>query len=139
MSRSGYSDDCENLGLWRQAVQRSISGKRGQAFLKELLAALEAMPTKRLISGELQDKHGEVCAIGSVGAMRGVDMGALDIDNPAQIAKAFGIAPALVQEIEFINDDDFAYWNRTEPEKRWELMHAWVKKQIHAQSEGEQP
>jgi hypothetical protein len=25
MSRSGYSDDCENLGLWRAAVERAVS------------------------------------------------------------------------------------------------------------------
>ncbi len=26
MSRSGYSEDCENLGLWRGAVERAIQG-----------------------------------------------------------------------------------------------------------------
>ncbi len=51
MSRSGYSDDCDNLQLWRQAVDRAISGKRGQAVLREMLASLEALPQKRLISG----------------------------------------------------------------------------------------
>ena len=36
MSRSGYSDDCETMGLWRGAVERAIYGKRGQTFLREM-------------------------------------------------------------------------------------------------------
>lgn len=46
MSRSGYTDEYGDgdplaLGRWRQAVKRSIEGKRGQAMLRELLEALE--------------------------------------------------------------------------------------------------
>ena len=129
MSRSGYSEDCEDLWLWRQAVQRAIDGKRGQSFLKELLTTLDAMPNKRLISDELQDRSGEVCAIGSVGVARGIDMSKLDLENTDQIGKAFGIAPALVAEIEFMNDDDFYYSSKT-PEQRWQSMRDWVAKQI---------
>lgn len=59
MSRSGYSDDDDDdggsrLNLWRGAVERAIKGKRGQAFLRELGAALDAMPDKRLTTGELE-------------------------------------------------------------------------------------
>lgn len=53
MSRSGYVDDCENLELYRATVERSIKGKRGQAFLRELAAAMDAMPEKVLIAEEL--------------------------------------------------------------------------------------
>lgn len=42
MSRSGYSDDCENIGLWRGAVERAIRGVWGQALLLEMAAALDA-------------------------------------------------------------------------------------------------
>lgn len=66
MSRSGYSDDCENVGLWRGAVQRATTGYRGQHLLKKLLDALDAMPTKRLIAGAIHDEHGEVCALGAL-------------------------------------------------------------------------
>ena len=64
MSRSGYSDDCSGreLNLWRGAVESAIRGKRGQAFLREMLVALDAMPEKRLIAGELVTPTGEVCA-----------------------------------------------------------------------------
>lgn len=136
MSRSGYSDGCDGWDLirWRGAVNAAIRGKRGQAFLRELLAALDAMPEKRLIADELRDADGEVCAIGSVGAARGVDMSTLDVEDPDSIAKAFGIASALVQEIEFMNDDDFSYCNRSAtPEQRWTRMRAWIAEQIRAE------
>jgi len=130
MSRSGYSDGCDGWDLirWRGAVASAIKGQRGQAFLRELLAALDALPEKRLISDALIE-DGEVCAIGSVGLKRGIDMTQLDVENPDQLAKAFGIAPALVQEIEFMNDDDFSY-QETTPEKRFEQMRNWVARQI---------
>lgn len=128
MSRSGYSDDCENIDLWRGAVNRAIRGRRGQAFLKELLAALDALSEKRLIAGALIE-GAEVCAIGSVGRQRGIDMLKLDPEDPDGIAKAFGIAPALVQEIEFMNDDDFCY-RRVTDEERYHCMRVWVEAQI---------
>lgn len=80
MSRSGYVDDFDeqwSLIRWRGAVRSAIKGARGQAFLREMLEALEAMPDKRLIEEELE-QNGEVCALGSVGLKRGIDMKALD-------------------------------------------------------------
>lgn len=133
MSRSGYSDDCENLQLWRRAVENAINGVRGQAFLRELLASIDAIPDKRLISHELQTPTGEVCAIGSVGRCRGVDMSKIDVEDTSSVANAFGIARALAAEIEFINDDDFAYWqSRETPEQRWQRVRKWVAEQIKA-------
>ena len=55
MSRSGYSDDYEGLGLYRQTVENALRGKRGQAFLRELLEALDALDEKKLIEGYLKD------------------------------------------------------------------------------------
>jgi hypothetical protein len=45
MSRSGYSDDCSGreLVLWRGAVASALRGRRGQAFLRELVDALDAV------------------------------------------------------------------------------------------------
>jgi hypothetical protein len=56
VSRSGYVDDmCDEWALirYRGAVASAIRGKRGQAFLREMLAALDAMPEKRLTAGAL--------------------------------------------------------------------------------------
>ncbi len=133
MSRSGYSDDCDmDWGLirWRGQVASAIRGKRGQAFLRELVEALDAMPEKRLIAHELQ-AGGEVCAIGSVGARRGIDMTKLDPEDYDGIAHTFGVASPLVQEIEFENDD--AFWNAT-PEQRWQHMRAWAVSNLKTES-----
>lgn len=133
VGRSGYTDDWpdDNAGwLWRGAVRSAIRGRRGQAFLRELRAALDAMPVKRLIEGELE-QDGEVCAIGAVGRARGMDMSKIYVDDRDVVAAAFGIAPALVAELEFYNDDDFGGYDceRT-PEKRWEVVSRWVDRQL---------
>jgi hypothetical protein len=131
MSRSGYSDDVDGWGLirWRGQVASAIRGKRGQDFLRELLSALDAMPEKRLIAGHLR-QGGEVCAIGSVGAQRGVDLEALDTHDYDTLAATFGIAHQLVQEIEFMNDE--GVWGAS-PEDRWRQMRAWVVEHLRAE------
>ena len=125
MSRAGYSDDIDHWALirWRGQVASAMKGKRGQAFLRELIDALDAMPEKRLIAGELQE-GGNVCAIGSVGARRGLDMSGLDPHDPETLSGAFGIAHQLVREIEFMNDEAVC-WNETD-EQRWSRMRAWA-------------
>ena len=127
MSRSGYSDDCENVQLWRGAVRSAIRGKRGQKFLREMLDALDAMPDKRLITDDLVN-DGEVCAIGSVGIARSLRMDDLDPLYPHMIARRFGIAEALVQEIEYVNDE--AGRKADSPYSRWCRVRAWVSAQI---------
>lgn len=128
MSRADYSDDFdgEELALWRGAVNSAINGKRGQAFLKEMLAALDALPEPNLIADALiQD--GAVCAIGAVGKMRGVDMTKIDPEDYVTVANTFGIACALAREIAYMNDD--AYLHAT-PEERFQKMRAWVVAEI---------
>jgi len=82
MSRSGYSDDCDGteLNLYRGAVESAIRGKRGQAFLRELLADMDAMPVKELIVGRLE-YDGAYCALGVVGHARGLPLHELDSDE----------------------------------------------------------
>lgn len=129
MSRSGYSDDCDDNWAhikWRGQVASATRGKRGQAFFKELLAALDAMPEKKLIANDLI-REGAVCAIGSLGLARGVDMSALDPDDYDKIADVFGVAHQLVQEVEYMNDE---YGYGDSPQARWSRMRAWVASQI---------
>ena len=131
MSRSGYSNDLDSaeLNLWRGAVDKAIKGKRGQAFLRELAEAMDAMPVRRLIAEELIDSVGEVCAIGAVCKARGLDVSGVENYNPSDVAATVGIAPALAAEIEYINDDDLAYSDET-PEQRWYRVRRWVAAQI---------
>jgi hypothetical protein len=131
MSRSGYSDNWSdyNLGLanlYRGAVKSAFRGKRGQAFLKEMLAALDAMPNKALIADKLEYEGG-VCALGAVGKARGMDMGGFNMEAYGAIVGAFGIADAMAREIAYEND----YTNSREtPEQRWSRMRAWIAKEI---------
>jgi len=124
VSRAGYCDDIDQWALirWRGQVASSIRGKRGQAFLLELIAALDALPKKALIAEDLQD-GANVCAIGSVGVQRGIDMSKLDPQDPGALSIAFGIAEPLVREIEFMNDE--AHWNETNAH-RWRRMRSWA-------------
>jgi len=131
VSRSGYSDDCENIWLYRQAVENSINGKRGQAFLAELLEALDALPARRLISFELVDAVGEVCALGAVGVARGVsDLGRYDNEDPRTTGRLFGIAMSMAAEIQYENDE--ANRHPETPEERFTRMRRWVVSNIKA-------
>lgn len=128
MGRSGYDVDCDGWALirWRGAVSSAIRGERGQAFLRELRDAMDAMPDKRLVAEELQ-ADGCYCAMGVVAAARGVDMTALDAWDYDQVSKSLGIAQAMAREIAFMNDE--WDWNET-PEHRWTRMREWVDEQI---------
>lgn len=130
MSRSGYSEDADfdqwqNI-MWRGRVASSIRGKRGQAFLRDLLAALDALPDKRLIAGDLEI-GGQVCAIGALGKQRGINMQALDPEDSETVAATFDIADPLAREVVFMNDE--GAWNET-PERRWQRMRGWVARLI---------
>lgn len=131
MSRSNYSDDLDNWALikWRGMVTSATRGKRGQQFFKDLLAALDAMPEKVLIQDDLQNEEGDVCAIGSLGKARGIDMSKLDPHDPPQIAEAFGIASCLAQEVVYENDEYPRSYAET-PAQRWERMRMWTIRQI---------
>lgn len=137
MSRSGYSDDGDNVAMWRGQVASAIRGKRGQAFLRELIDALDALPEKRLITDALQESSGAVCAIGSVGLRRGIDMAPLDPHDADTLAGVFGIAHQLVQEIEYENDEHLWRYEggksrKETPEERWQRMRDWAVRHLRA-------
>lgn len=140
MSRSGYSDDLDDnlaVGRWRAAVKSAIKGRRGQAFLRDLLAALQALPEKKLIAGNMV-RADCVCAIGAVGKARGVDMTKIDQMIEAQgewddatigyeVAATFDIASALAREIMFENDE--GRYGETD-EQRYHRMVRWVENRL---------
>ena len=138
MSRSNYSEDYDErfpnaLEFYRRNVENAIYGKRGQAFIRELIEALDAMPEKRL-AAEYLEYGGEVCAIGSVGRKRGMDMSGIESYNAPVVAKAFGIAECMVREITFENDEGAGYWTIDEaPEKRWQRMRDWAARNMKSE------
>lgn len=128
MSRSGYSDDCDNdwsLICWRGAVAAAINGKRGQAFILEMWKAMQALPEPKLIADELE-AQGAVCAIGAVGKARGIDMSNIDPEDHGAVAAAFGIPHSLACEIMYMNDD----WRKEEPEARFVRMKKWAEENL---------
>lgn len=131
MSRSGYSDDCEGWDLirWRGAVNAAIKGKRGQAFLREMRDALDAMPDKRLVSSVLVGPGGDCCAMGCVAIARGLDVSGVDPYETEDVGKALGIARSLAAEIAHENDEGLWRADAT-PESRWKHVRAWVEQQI---------
>jgi hypothetical protein len=138
MSRSGYSDDYDEqfpnaTALYHTSVLNAIHGKRGQKFMRELVAALDAMPEKRLIADELV-QDGAVCAIGAVGLARGIDMTCVNPDDANSIGKLFGIAPRMAREIVFENDEAAGYYSSKieTPEERWQRMRDWVASNLKA-------
>lgn len=159
MSRSGYTDEPDdNFALirWRGAVKSALRGARGQAFLRELAAALDAMPEKTLTVGELQSE-GEFCALGVVGAARGLDLSKIDTEDWQQLSQVFGIAEAMAREIMFENDECVDSYDWVEihgpvrfglhpevridatqvGERRWRYMREWVAEQIAERMKGQ--
>jgi hypothetical protein len=143
VSRSGYSDDIDNWAMikWRGQVASSIRGKRGQAFLRELLTALDAMPEKRLVAHEFE-AEGQFCTLGVVAHARGLELKSLDPEDSEigdEIGKMLGITGQLAREIMFENDDYYSWSDITgrlpdSPEKRWRYMREWVVNHIRADS-----
>ena len=136
MSRSGYTDECDgsDLAMWRGVVASATRGKRGQRFFRDLAAALDAMPVKRLIANDLeQEPDGPVCALGALARFKGLDLGALSLSldddgNAAPLASAFNIAEQLAQETMFVNDE--AGRRGETDEQRWTRVRAWAARQI---------
>jgi hypothetical protein len=129
--------------LWEQATQRALSGKRGQAALRDLEGALLALPEKRLIESYLA-KDGEVCAVGALvlakrcqaGETREAVLADMErISDPedycaadvtASEGKKHGrMAYAMAWRIAELNDEDC---RDATPERRYEYVLAWVRK-----------
>lgn len=158
MSRSGYYDECDDQWAhirWRGQVASATRGKRGQALLKGILAAMDAMPVKRLVTNvlvndgyrgygwddpiivggdELVDEWGrvmgmgEVCAMGAYAKAKGLDTSKVDPEDPPQVAALFDVAEPLVREIAYANDE-MGFGNET-PEARFIRMRKWIESLI---------
>ena len=132
MSRSGYTDDYGDDDplapwRWRQAVKRAIEGRRGQALLRDLAAALDAMPDKRLYRGSFATE-GEFCALGVLGATRGTkmdDLGDADYCEPEEVGRRFGIARSMAAEIMYLNDEHFDDWDWVDVEICGPMRRNW--------------
>ena len=129
MTRSGYNDDIDNIDnwdliRWRGAVLSATRGNRGQAFLRELLSALDRLPEKRLIQNEFES-GGEVCALGAVMRERGITSAENWLfDDGESAAASLNIARALACDVMWVNDE--GGWRTETPEMRYERVRKWV-------------
>ena len=135
MSRSGYNDDCGGWSLicWRGAVNSALKGKRGQAALREIGEAMDAMPIKELAADSLVSTDGQFCTLGALGSARGMPLEQLQPDDPEGVAEKFGIATAMVREIVYENDECgpwLPYPQKETPAARWQRMRKWVDSNI---------
>lgn len=143
MSRHGYSEDYDErfpnaLELYRHNVESAISGRRGQAFLRALRDALDAMPVKELGRGGLvDDMDGRACALGVVALRRGVDAETLmnvdESDHNAYAARLLGIAECMAAEIAFENDEGAGYGES--PAARWQRMRSLVAENLRPEAQ----
>jgi hypothetical protein len=130
MSRHGYCDDIDDQWAtirYMGALKSAMRGKKGQAFLRELRDALDALPEKCLISEELVNEEGDCCAMGAVALARGLDVSKVDPEEPEYVAAVFGINEKIAREIAYHNDDDYG---SVTPQQRWQRMRNWVDRHI---------
>ena len=142
MSRSGYCDadygDQETIlaqGRWAGMVASALRGNRGQAFLKTALEALEKMETKRLAEDTFKTNEGEMCFFAAVADARGISLPLEDLNESAEaeddeyiadvLADAFNIAPCMVRELLYYNDEFMS-----NPEERYEFMKNLISKKV---------
>ena len=143
MSRSGYSEDfCDesfDYIRYRGQVESAIRGKRGQQFFRDLVAALDAMPEKKLSHGFLVTPQGD-CASACVGRYRGLKLitefqvveGQRLHAEPEEVAKMLNIAEQLARETMWMNDE---FGDDEKPERRWSRIRSWAAKQIRVRPE----
>lgn len=131
--RISYSEDEDWPGqfeLWQANCERSLRGKQGQEELRELHAALLALPEKRLIVGSLVDDEGGVCAIGAYGQRKGLDLSKFDPESDTDEVGIEGGMPKLVAwKVVEMNDIQL---DRETPEQRYAAMLAWVESKLRA-------
>lgn len=138
MSRVHSNDNYHEVLLWRANLRRQLAGRRGQQLLRELLAAIDALPEKKL-GTQLYDGD-QVCSFGAVALQRRVAAGeepqAVLADLQSHNDEAddglmpdwaewyLQIPPHMAWEIPFVNDNE--YGDLETPEQRWIRVRAWI-------------
>ena len=144
MSRTweGESDNPLDWGRYEAAKRSTLRGKRGQVFLRELVAALDALPQPELSEGALGDRRtGCVCALGAVALAQGESFADLAQDDgnwsPDEAAEWYSISPTLANEIISANDG-WRDGNTVDVRRsRWRHVRAWAVRHLIEMPQGE--
>lgn len=153
MSRfwDGDGDNERPPHWWEIDLQRALTSGRGQRFLKEIEAALLAMPKHELAEGYIVEPMdfdegiiGNVCAVGAYAAYRQVQQGKTwnqafsdlaekwggeqdDHWNTQQLGRSLGLTRTVAYELAWQNDEQFG---DLPPDERWREMLRWVRSKI---------
>lgn len=141
--RINWSDEEDVPGqfaLWNANCERSLRGKQGQQELRELKAALLALPEKRLIHGSLTDDNNGVCAIACYARHKGVDLSKFDPEDESdEVGIAAGMPRLVAWKVVALNDVVLESWDgyvegpRTQSEARYGGHGVWLHRPLTAE------
>ena len=147
---------------WEANTNRHLAGKLGQKALRELEAALLALPEKALTANRFIRLHGpaddvgEVCALGALALKRRIDAGESRAEAVKKIAEDWKGDAQDEAESEGSGDEEAAYYLNLKrvfawaiidqneeagphdqtPEDRYRRVLAWVQKRIGGRTLG---
>jgi hypothetical protein len=127
------------FGLWQGNCNRSLMGRGGQKSLRELEAALLALPDKRLVSGEF-DNGEDVCAIGALARHRRIVPKSDPESEMEEVGVECGMPRLVAWKVVEVNDTyfDFRYEGGERvaytPEERYSKVLEWVQLQLAQRS-----
>lgn len=142
MTRITYYDDGDvdsilAYGRWERNSQATVRSKRGQASLRELEAALLALPEPRLYADTfcttLDDGTVQACVLGALALHRGLDVpdyfdDELNADDQARwAANHLGLTYTLAWNLIERNDEMYA---KATPDERFTMMLGWIRDQL---------
>lgn len=140
MTRLHYYDDDSDPsqeGLAAGALRSAIRGERGQRFTRDLVQALDALPSPELAAGALEDeKTGCCCALGAVRRLRGADAVPLWFDPmeedmaPDVLAKPFNISETLAWAVVQANEGGMTGNDESTRRLRWKQVRDWAARQL---------
>lgn len=158
MSRVSEGDGDEDfnnqLQLQQANTERCLAGKRGQKALRDLEAALLAMPVKEIIAGNLA-RAGQVCTLGAFVVARRMGEGLSYAEAVAELEKVVADSKLDAEDeydardlgtltvnratkagfprpiaYEILWQSDYHIVPEAPPARRWEIMLAWVRGQL---------
>lgn len=158
MSRIGDYDEWDDeegalrQGRWERNTRTTIEGKRGQKVLRELEAALVALPVKELtdkLFWHEPDQMGrdiaaawgveaapQVCVLGAYARHKGIAYDDAEWLNPESVGEVapwaedkLGMAYTLAWNLMWENDEG---WMGVNPRRRYDGILTWVRTKIKA-------
>ncbi len=138
---------------WRIDLERALNSGRGQRLLREVEAALLALPNHELAHGYIVERKawhdddtievGNVCAVGAYAVYKAVQAGAtqeqalLDLDEQwggerdewetEELGRSLGLAKTVARHLAWLNDEQC---DGLSPAARWTAVLTWVRNQI---------